>query len=180
MSAHSQPALLNLPALTVGSVQDCLEKTHDLVFLISADQRIAGVFQTRVFQSRDIHFWIGQPLSGVVSTDTQVKLPELLAHDASQHDPKAIWRHINLLGLDGHPMPVRALFMTLRGEHETLQCLFCRDLRSVQDTHDQFVTLHQELLHENAHLRAQLTQLQSDRSTAGLDIAPIVRSIKRS
>ncbi len=180
MSAHSRPALLNLPALTAGSMQDCIEKTHDLVLLISADERIAGVIQTRVFESHDIHFWIGQPLSGVVSADTRAKLPGLLAHDASQQDPKAIWRHINLLGLDGHPMPVRALFMTLRGEQETLQCLFCRDLRSVQDTHDQFVTLHQELLHENAHLRAQLTQLQSNQTTAGIDIDPIVGSIKRS
>jgi hypothetical protein len=180
MSAHSQPALLKLPTLTVGSVQDCVEKTHDLVLLISADEHIAGVFQTRVFESRDVHFWIGQPLRGVVSADTQVKLPVLFAHDAAQQDPQAIWRHINLLGLDGQPIPVRALFMTLQGEHDTLRCLFCRDLRSAQDTHDRFVTLHQDLLCENAHLRDQLIQLRRDRSPAGLAIDPIVRSIKRS
>lgn len=115
MSAHSQPALLNLPTLAVASVQDCIEKTHDLVLLLSADEHIAGVFQTRVFESRDIHFWIGQPLRGVVSADSQVKLPWLFDHDASQQDPQAIWRHINLLGLDGQHIPVRALFMTLRG-----------------------------------------------------------------
>jgi hypothetical protein len=180
MSAHSQPALLNLPTLAVASVQDCIEKTHDLVLLLSADEHIAGVFQSRVFESRDIHFWIGQPLRGVVSADSQVKLPWLFDHDASQQDPQAIWRHINLLGLDGQHISVRALFMTLRGEHETLRCLFCRDLRSAQHTHDRFVALQQDLLNENTHLRDQLTRLQRDRPASEVNIDPIVHSIKRS
>lgn len=180
MSAHSQPAILNLPTLSAESVRDCVEKTHDLVFLISADDHISGIFQTRVFEDSDIHFWIGQPLHRVVSADSQVKLPWLLDHDASQQDPQAIWRHINLLGWKGTQIPVRALFMTLHSDHETLRCLFCRDLRSAQEMHDRYMVLQQGLQQENDRLRAELSTPSWAPARLALQIDPIVRSIKRS
>ncbi len=180
MSANSQPAIPNLPPLSSGSIRDCVEKTHDLVFLISADDHIAGVFQTRVFEASDIHFWIGQALDQVVSADSRVKLPWLMEHDASQQDPQAIWRHINLVGWRRQQIPVRALFMTMNSEHQTLRLLFCRDLRSAQEMHNRYMILQQGLQQENSRLRTELEIAPSALPASSLQIDSIVRSIKRS
>ncbi len=180
MSAHSRPYHFNVPDLSAESVRLCIEKTHDLVLLISTDGCIAGAFQTHVFDSNDIHFWIGQALTSIVSPDSQIKIPLLLNNDASVHDSDAIWRHINLIGARRNTIPVRALYATLHNPNETIHCLFCRDLRPNQDMHNRFVALQQDLLHENSILQANLRQNMQGPDAQHLTIGSIVNSIKQS
>lgn len=180
MSAHSRPYPFNVPSLSAESVRLCVEKTHDLVFLIDADTCIAGAFPTSVFEANDVHFWIGQRLADVVSSDSKVKIPHLLQHDASTHDSEAIWRHINLMGFHHNTIPVRALYATLQDAHETIRCLFCRDLRPSQDMHNRFIAQQQSLLNENALLQASLDQKNLECDTRHVHIDSIVQSIKQS
>jgi len=180
MSAHSRPYHFNVPDLSAESVRLCIEKTHDLVLLISTEGCIAGAFQTHVFDANDINFWIGQHLASVVSPDSKVKIPLLFNNDASANDSDAIWRHINLIGRNKNTIPVRALYATLQDPNETIHCLFCRDLRPSQDMHNRFIALQQDLLHENSILQANLRQNMQGSDAQHLTIGSLVKSIKQS
>lgn len=175
MNAYSRPYDLNIPALSPELVRLWIEKTQDLVLLISADERISGAFQSDVFNASDVNHWIGQPLIAMVSKESQVKVPMLLNNDASLDSSDAIWRHINLMDPHGNAIPVRALCMTLQNGNDLIRCLFCRDLRSIQDLNNRFIGIQQDLQTENFELRTSL--LRADQS---LDVRQIVGSIKQS
>lgn len=181
MSAYSRPDILTLPSLPSEAVRLCIEKTQDLVILISPENLIAGVLQTSIFETADIHHWIGQPLASIVSPESQVKIPLLLENDAAHTDKNAIWRHINLIGFKGDNIPVQALYMKLTSEENQFRLLFCRDLRPMQDMSSRFSALHEDLMQENLLLRNTLEkQTRQAAKASGLEMDHLVNSIKQS
>ena len=180
MNAFSRPYDLNIPALTPALVRLWMEKTQDLVLLISADESIAGAFQSNIFDMTDVNHWIGQPLTALVSKESQVKIPMLLKNDASLHHSDAIWRHINLTDHQGNTIPVRALYMTLQNDNDLMRCLVCRDLRSIQDLSNRFNGIQQDLQNENFELRASLQHKEQVLDGQALNVQQIVGSIKQS
>ena len=179
MNAQSRPYELDMPELSSKSVRLCAEKTQDLVLSITADGYIAGALQTNVFNSIDINFWIGQHLTSVASPDSKVKIPMLLDNDASLSASHAIWRHINLIGLNGNNIPVRAIYMTLKNPNQIIHCLFCRDLSSTQELNNRFIAAQQELLNKNYFLQSKLDEKISQLNNQHLPVNFLVDSIKQ-
>ncbi len=180
MNAFSRPYDLNIPALSPELVRLWMEKTQDLVLLISDDESIAGAFQSSIFDMNDVNHWIGQPLAALVSKESQVKIPMLLNNDASLNESDAIWRHINLTDHQGGIIPVRALYMTLQNGNDLMRCLVCRDLRSVQDLSNRFNSIQQDLQNENFELRASLQQKEQVLDAQTFNVEQIVGSMKQS
>lgn len=180
MNAFSRPFAVTLPALSPDWVQLWIEKTQDLVFMLDRDAQIAGVFQNQTYAQEDVHHWIGQNLASIVSAESQPKLPLLFENDVAQQGADARWRHINLMDRQGGLVPVLSRCMSLPGG-ESLRALFCRDLRSMQDLNNRFISVQQALEQDNLALRARMqAQGTPQNGAATLPIACVVESIKQN
>jgi hypothetical protein len=179
MNAQSRRYELDMPKLSAKAVRLYAEKTQDLVLSITTDGYIAGALQTTVFSPIDINFWIGQHLTSIASSDSKVKIPMLLDNDASITTSNAIWRHINLIGLNGNNIPVRAIYMTLENSNQIVHCLFCRDLSSAQEVNDRFIAAQQELLNKNYLLQSELDEKIRQLNNLSSPVDFLVNSIKQ-
>lgn len=182
MNASSQPFPVELPSLPSEQVRLWMEKTQDLVFLLDGVDRIAYVFQDGSFHTQDAHHWIGQSLEAVVSVESRVKIPLLLANDAAQDDSDARWRHINLTGFSQNNVPVLARYMTLPGDQAVSRALFCRDLRTLEAMNHRFLSLQQELERSHMSMRNKLTlkERQLARAQAAVSVQGMLHAIDRS
>lgn len=180
MNAFSRPFAVTLPALSPDWVQLWIEKTQDLVFMLDREAQIAGLFQNQTFAQEDVNHWIGQNLSAIVSAESQAKLPLLFENDVSLQGADARWRHINLMDRQGQVIPVLARCMSLPGQG-SLRALFCRDLRSMQDLNNRFISVQQALEQDNLALRERMRAKElSLPGASALPIAGVVESIKQS
>lgn len=180
MNAYSRPRDIRLPPLSSQGVQRWMEKTQDLVLLLDAADRIAGVFQSEVFAAVDLYHWVGQDLNAIVSADSRPKLPPMLANDLARDGSDARWRHINLLGQSGQMLPVLARCMGLTG-HGPVKAVFCRDLRPLQAVNDRWLAAQREWEHSNQALRERLLSQDATRSMAPtLDTDRLLQMIQQT
>lgn len=181
MSAFNHPCAVTWPDLDAQWVRRWVQKTQDLVLMLDTHDRVSGALHDGVFAKDDVNHWMGQALLAVVSPDTRPKIPLLLANDTARDEADDRWRHINLLGHDGTPMPILARYMRLPDLAHPTRVLICRDLRATQDLNQRHLLAYQEIEQTVLDLRQSLRQKDLEMARlreASIDIQRLVEQIK--
>ena len=93
---------MDLPALKPSGLLKLIEKTSDIALLIDAHDRVADVSMVRPeLQALGCERWLGKPLTDCVTTESRIKVTELLQDCRADQDSG--WRQVN------HPVVVRSI-----------------------------------------------------------------------
>lgn len=118
-----------LPRLRSDELHTLLAQCSDLAISLGEAAEVRAVFPTEALRDVSIDTWRGQPLSALLTEDSQQKLPLLFADNAVDPGAEGRWRHLNFLKDDGTCLPLLVKFFHIRQARVDLRMLCCRDLR---------------------------------------------------
>jgi transcriptional regulator PpsR len=143
----------SLGELDAQSVATLIATASDIALVVDAD----GTIRDIAFQSEELAAdldtssdWVGRKLAATVVADSRAKISHLLA-DATLHNTKPKWRHINHAASDGRSVPVLYCAVQVGGDGRMVA--FGRDLRAMSLLQQKLMTAQETLERDYSRMR---------------------------
>lgn len=142
-------------ALDISTTLSIIAAAADLSLVIDPNGDIREVRVSNEQLPLDsIDTWRGQPWSSVVTSESRVKVEELLAEAAAQRPSR--WRHINYPSRQGADVPI--LCAAIRAGEDGSIIAFGRDLRTMASLQQRLVEAHQAMERDYLRMRHMETR----------------------
>ena len=146
---------LNAKGLDTTAALNVIATAADLAFAMDA----SGVIQEVRITNDQLPLsmasqWVGKPWAATVTTESRIKVDELIAEASSQSTAR--WRHINYPADQGPDVPLLCSVMQVGKKGELIG--FGRDLRSMASLQQRLVEAHQAMERDYLRMRHMETR----------------------
>jgi transcriptional regulator PpsR len=151
------PTKLNHPpvSLEIGTTLGIIAAAADLSLVIDPDGKIRDLrVSNEQLPLDNVSDWPGKPWSAVVTSESRIKIEELMA-DAAAGRPSR-WRHINYPSPQGADVPI--LCAAISAGEDGSMIAFGRDLRTMASLQQRLVEAHQAMERDYLRMRHMETR----------------------